>query len=260
MGRRGSGRDPSLRRGTPPAELFGGLLAMIRLAGAGSSQRRIAERLGVSAAAVSQIEKGQRALKEAKLGGWAKALEVDEAGLLELWRLCQGQVRLGEELVFYSDHPEALSAEPTGPRVEKVLRQQHELRSIYRLTGQIAEVLGRIVPDATLRIEPFDHFHEPNVGDGTPEADKEALEEWAEVADLPCIHCPQDETWMTYQAPGELVRVPILQKPGPIVRRRGKSVGAAELEDLIGDLSAPERERVRGYVDAIIEQRAEPGG
>jgi len=56
------------------------------------------------------------------------------------------------------------------------------------------------------------------------------------------------------------VWMPLLQELTPIVRRRGKSVNAVELEDLIRDLSGPERERVRGYVEAIVEQRADPEG
>ena len=54
----------------------------------------------------------------------------------------------------------------------------------------------------------------------------------------------------------DFLRVPHLQKPEPIVRRRGSSLKTAELEDLIRSLSGPERERVRGYIDALIEQRA----
>jgi hypothetical protein len=40
------------------------------------------------------------------------------------------------------------------------------------------------------------------------------------------------------------------------VRRRSSSVKAADLEDVIRGLSGPERERVRGYIDAVIEQRS----
>ena len=35
---------------------------------------------------------------------------------------------------------------------------------------------------------------------------------------------------------------------------------AVELEDLIRELSGLERERVRGYIEAIVEQRADPAG
>lgn len=44
------------------------------------------------------------------------------------------------------------------------------------------------------------------------------------------------------------------------MRRRGRSVKAVDLEDLVRDLSGPERERVRGYIEAIIEQRDDLGG
>ena len=54
--------------------------------------------------------------------------------------------------------------------------------------------------------------------------------------------------------------MPLLQELTPIVRRRGKSVRAVDLEDLLRELSGPERERVRGYIDAIVEHRADPEG
>jgi hypothetical protein len=50
--------------------------------------------------------------------------------------------------------------------------------------------------------------------------------------------------------------VPLIQKLTPIARRRDRSVKSMDLEDLIRELSGPERERVRGYVEAIVEQRS----
>ena len=49
-----------------------------------------------------------------------------------------------------------------------------------------------------------------------------------------------------------------MEKPTPVVRRRSKSVTGVDLEVLLHELSGPERERVRGYIDAILEQRADP--
>src|SRR3954470_7427229 len=100
-----------MRRGTPSAELFGGLLAMVRTAGTGSSMRQVGDKIGAPAATVSQIEKGQRALKEPKIAVWAAALKVSEADLHELWVLSQGRIPVGpDRLVFYMDRPDVLGA------------------------------------------------------------------------------------------------------------------------------------------------------
>lgn len=40
---------------------------------------------------------------------------------------------------------------------------------------------------------------------------------------------------------------------GPVVRRRGQSLPIGGLEALISDLTGPERTRVQGYIEAIIE-------
>jgi hypothetical protein len=37
-------------------------------------------------------------------------------------------------------------------------------------------------------------------------------------------------------------------------------MGTADLEELFHELTGPERERVRGYIDAIIDQRATDDG
>ena len=52
---------------------------------------------------MSQAEKGQRALKEPKLGVCATALRVTEDELRELWLLSQGQVPVGDRAVFCTD-------------------------------------------------------------------------------------------------------------------------------------------------------------
>ena len=92
----------------------------------------------------------------------------------------------------------------------------------------------------------------------------EKAEHAAAFVPLPFIEYYWDDTPGRRQ-PSEInarfrVLVPLLQELTPIVRRRGKSVNAVELEDLIRELSGPERERVRGYVEAIVEQRADAEG
>ena len=47
--------------------------------------REVGSRIEAAAATVSQIEKGQRALKEPKIPMWAAALEVDETYLRDTW-------------------------------------------------------------------------------------------------------------------------------------------------------------------------------
>ena len=255
-----------MRRGTPSAELFGALLAMIRTTGTGKSMRQLGDRIGAPAATVSQIEKGQRALKKPKIATWATALEVSEADLHQLWVLSQGQVRVGDRLVFYSDQPDLLGAEPLDDSIVAVLREKPAHEPIYRLAQRITDLLRRLLPDLELRVRPDDHFEPPFVGGPgsgpLTTAQENENAKWADSYPLPCIEAfpsgrPTREQRFEYEA-GEHVRVPLLQPPQPIVRRRGKSLHAVELEDLLRDLSGPERERVRGYIDAIIDQRADP--
>jgi hypothetical protein len=265
-----------MRRGTPPAELFGGLLAMIRMAGTRASMRQVGEEIGAPAATVSQIEKGQRALKEPKIAAWAAALGVSETDLRELWALSQGLITVGDQLVFYSDRPDVLGTESLNAAILKALHERPDLEPIYRLAERITAVLRRLLPDAGLRVDP-DSFELPHIDKFAYDFDKKAFGRPLSIAEeeeneayaaafvpLPIIHCVWQVTPVRPPSDDNIdidwVRVPVLQKLTPIVRRRGKSVNAVELEDLIRDLSGPERERVRGYVDAIVEQRADPEG
>lgn len=292
-----------MRRGTPEAELFGALLATIRTAGRGKSMRAVGERIGAAAATVSQIEKGQRALKKPKLPLWAGALELDEADLALLWELSQGWIPVGPHgmAVFYIDEPEVvLSDEPydrvVGPieyaslddgqrllpmrpelgtealRDELVptVQDRPGLEPIYRLAEMIAGVLRRVLPDATIQVQP-DKFKPPYIERmalgltlTAAEEDENAQAE-AEFVPLPMIECSWPGMPTGREQPSKMsrgrVRVPFLRGLTPIVRQPpAKSVTAVELEDLIRDLSGPERERVRGYVEAIIEQRADRPG
>jgi hypothetical protein len=231
--------------------------------------REVGDKIGAPAATVSQVEKGQRALKEPKIPAWAAALEVSGADLHELWQLSQGRIQVGpDRFVFYSGLPEALGAEPLRPVILTTLGDRPDLEPIYRLAERIAAVLRGLLPHAKLQVDP-DSF-EPAYIDkryagltlAAAEQDEEAEAE-AAFHPLPFIECHWEGTpdrrerldMKRYR-----VRVPLLQELTPIVRRRGKSVNAVELEDLIRDLSGPERERVRGYIEAIVEQRAEPNG
>lgn len=255
-----------MRRGTPSAELLGDLLTMLRTIGIGSSMRQLGDKIGVRAATVSQIEKGQRALKAPKIAAWAAALEVSEADLHELWLLSQGQIQVGDRLVFYSDQPDVLGAEPLEESIVAVVQEKPGHEPIYRLAEQITAVLRRLLPDAGLRIRPDDDFEPPVIpgpGEGPLTAAQGAEnEKWAEAYPLPCIERsrggrPARERRFEFEE-GERVRVPLLQEPTPIVRRRGKAVRALDLEDLLRGLSGPERERVRGYIEAVIDQRSDP--
>ncbi len=251
-----------MRRGTPSAELFGDLLAVIRMAGTRASMRQVGEKIGAPAATVSQIEKGQRALKEPKIAGWAAALEVSEADLHELWALSQGLITVGDRLVFYSDRPDALGAESLNSGILATLRERPDLEPIYRLAERIAAVLRRLLPDERLGVNP-DYFEPPYPDEmyaPTPAERDELAEAVAAFVPLPFIEFYWDDMPGRREPFWYRVRVPLLQELTPIVRRRGKSVNAVELEDLIRSLSGPERERVRGYVEAIVEQRADPEG
>jgi hypothetical protein len=234
---------------------------MTRSVGSGDSMRQVGERIGVPAAAatVSQIEKGERALKEPKIADWAKALKVREADLLELWQLSQGEIVTDGRRVFYTDAGEALGNQPLGADIDKVLRERPDLERIYRLAARIAAVLRRFVPELMFEVEPDDlgFFYERW---DTERAFSDEAEEYEAVkaafVPIPFINC------FSRSEPGPLygVGVPVLTRLTPVARRRGKSVKAVELDDLIRALTGPERERVRGYVEAIVEQRADANG
>lgn len=168
-----------MRRGTPPAYLFGSLIKVIRES-KGLTMRQMSPVISASAATVSQVEKGLRALKEPKLQAWAVALGVKQNHLIELWELCQGYVRSGPSWFqyFYED----LS----------VLHRRIELL--------MEEMVAKETP-----IPSFD------------------------VSDIAPLK--------------------------PIKRKRGVSLKTKQLEDLIKSLSGPERARVQGYIEAIIENR-----
>lgn len=196
-----------MRRGTPSAELFGNLLKGIRTTRLDLSMRKVADKIGVKAATISQIEKGQRALKEPKIALWADALDVKEEDLHHLWMLCQGLIRSDlNQYVFYKD-----------------VTYVDDSESLKFLTLRIANVLRHLLPDKTIKVFLATSTSMPYV-----------------------VFHP------TYR-----VEIPLLEKPTPIVRKRGKSVNANDLGDLILKLSGPERERVRGYIEAIIESLKE---
>jgi hypothetical protein len=132
-------------------------------------------------------------------------------------------VATDDRLLFYSDADDEFGNEPMVDQIGRELRERPELERTelerrYRLTFRIAEVLRRMVP----RVSP-----------------------------TPTIVCySRDEVGPVHE-----VHVPRLERQEPVARRRGKSVKAVELEDLVRSLTGPERERVRGYVEAIVEQR-----
>lgn len=249
-----------MRRGTPAAKVFGSLLSLVRSVGTGHSMRQVGLSVGAPAATVSQVEKGQRALKEPKIAPWATALEVSEADLHELWVLCQGLVPVERDrLVFYSDRPDTLGSASLDAEIIKTLRDRPEFESIYRLATRIAVVVMRLLPNAkaSVRVEPdeFEVPFDPEPGESgawvtSPSNQKKLEAALAAFVPLPVIWI----YWADFTS-RDGVRMPLLEKPTPIVRRRGRSVDTVALEDLIRELSGPERERVRGYVEAVVEQR-----
>lgn len=50
-------------------------------------------------------------------------------------------------------------------------------------------------------------------------------------------------------------RVQLENPDPPLIRRRSESIKVLTLELLLKKLTGPERERVHGYIDAIIEER-----
>lgn len=224
--------------------------------------RQVGESVGAPAATISQIEKGQRALKEPRIAAWAAALDVREADLGELWFLCQGLVPVGpDRVVFYSDRPDALGSAPLDADINTTLRDRPELEAIYRLAVRITAVLNRLLPSASVQVDPDEFDVDPDTAnesgdwDISPSLRKKLEAAFADFVPLPVIwvHGADFST-------RDGVRIPLLEKPSPIVRRRGKSVDTVELEDLVRELSGPERERVRGYVEAVVEQRTHPEG
>lgn len=119
-----------MRRGTDAAVLFGGLLYEIRVS-KGFSMQYVARQMGdgVYAAAVSQWEKGQRAVKESKLENLANVLEVDASFLRERW------------LYFQIQHP----APPVVRNRSKSSPTRHLVLELQKLTAPERErALGYI--------------------------------------------------------------------------------------------------------------------
>ena len=231
--------------------------------------RELGEKINAPAATVSQVEKGQRALKKPKIALWAAALEVNEADLSELWELSQGWIPVGPgSHVFYTARPDELGTEPLRDALVPTLRERPGLESIYRLAERIAAVLRRLLPDVSVQVDP-DQFEPPHVDKMAAGLTLTAAEEGenAEAAEtfvpLPLIECYRDGN-PGRREPSEMKRhrvgVPLLRELTTVVQRRRKSVKAVELEDLIRELSGLERERVRGYIEAIVEQRADTAG
>lgn len=253
-----------MRRGTPPAVLFGGLLYFVRVAGTRRTMRQIGDQIGAPAATVSQVESGQRALKEPKIPAWAAGLEVPETALHELWLLSQGLVPVrGGKPVFYSDRPGCLGTEPLTKGLIPALPEGPDLEPIYRLADRMVTLVRPLLRDASIYLdaEEFEPKYVLEAAEGiiTPEQEDEDADAARGFLPFPLIEVrwsPMLGDRNPSTEKRDFLRVPQLHKPEPIVRRRGSSLKTAELEDLIRNLSGPERERVRGYIDALIEQRA----
>lgn len=98
--------------------------------------------------------------------------------------------------------------------------------------NQLANELG-VYPAAVSQVEKAQRV---------VKADKIAL--WAEALNVEALWL--DQQWQA---------IDLANPDEPIRRYRGKSVEQNELFEMIETLIAPERERVRGYIEAILEQR-----
>lgn len=117
-----------MRRGTQAATEFGLYVRQIRTT-SGLSARLVAQRLGMQPAFVSQVEYGQRALKEHRVAGFAKALGIPENVFRAKW------------LEIQEEYPEPLLRRPRTKAPSK-----HTLEIVIKdLTGlERAQVLGYI--------------------------------------------------------------------------------------------------------------------
>lgn len=228
-----------MMRNTPSARLLGLLIMWIRWAGSGASIRAVARSAGLPAATVAQIEKGQRALKEPKLPALAMALEVDHDDFTQLWELCQGLVRdASGALVSYSWLPGS-AGRGTGP---------------FSLATQICGVMERLVPGADFEVRPRrDNDPIPSVVEFVGEGG-----EPRESKDTPVLWV----LWNDPRAPEPVaaVELPNLVNAATKATPARSLISRAALHELIHALDGPERERVRGYVEAVIDQRDRSGG
>ncbi len=149
-----------MRRGTPSAELFGMIIFVLRTVKCKKSMKQIGDLIGTAPALVSQVEKGQRAVKEPKIEVWADALEVSEYNLRELWFLSQGLIRSLNGKRIFNIHYDVLIAQitmtmdrlvPNGmnqiqvPKIEKITpikRQRSNSLSKTELERLIYELSG----------------------------------------------------------------------------------------------------------------------
>lgn len=213
--------------------------------------RFVGERLGAPAATVSQIEKGQRALKEPKVEAWSRALEVDSSDLLELWNLCQGIVQDGEMTSFYGEQGDESAALPVQDElVSSVLAANPELADLYRLVYEIAACMSKLLPRDTFSVQPLRR------DDPIPKflSDEDAENARSQhFSPLPVLWVSWASTEASERVAG--VVIPKIAPVAPIVRRRQSSLKARDLVEMLNGLNSLERERVRGYVEALIEAR-----
>jgi len=240
-----------MMRNTPSARLLGHLLMWIRWAGTGASIRATARAADLPPATVAQIEKGQRALKKPKIASLAGALEVDSDDLMELWELCQGLVRDSSgRLNLYTQVPDPTpSASHTWSNRPGETERDHELNPEFRLAGQICTVMSRVMPRAQFDVQPA------RPDDPIPHAlELDGIAAHQAPSEIPVL-------WVQWNDPNALDEVAALALPlitGPSKQDRAiHSVASpSALDELIRTLTVAERERVRGYVEAVIEQRA----
>ena len=157
-----------------------------------------------------------------------------------------------------------LFEDPLRDGLVPALEEGLDLEPIYRVAERIVAVLRRLLPDVSIwaDVQQFEPAYvlEAEMGTITPAQEDEDRDAAKAFLPLPLIEFEWSPTGgrpHRSNSKWDAIRVPLLQEFSPIVRRRSSSVKPAELENLIRKLSGSERERVRGYVEAILEQRAQ---
>lgn len=192
-------------------------------------------------------------LKEPKLKAWAAALELDLSDLRRLWNLCQGFRLVGESLVFYEEYSDDSEwVPPSDEKIEVALEKYSGLTNLYRLAYEISDVMQRLLPLDAFWIQPWRPDDQIPVFPGEDEANNFRGKLFKP---FPVLWV----TWASEEADGEpaAVVIPRIAPLSPIVRQRKASLTSKDLGAMVQGLNSLERERVRGYIEAIIEERAQ---
>ena len=125
---------------------------------------------------------------------------------------------------------------------------------IYVQTQRLADVLRRALPEARVQVDPDDFSRFQDERDlererlGEPRETVPELE--ADFLELPFVNVYEDGF------PRYGVGLPLLETRAGRALRSGTSAASRDLKGMIRRLTPCERERVRGYIDAILELRS----